>query len=511
MKKKILSMIILSALVLNMTGCGANTDAPAVTTLPETTSAGTTTAALLTEATTTAETEPDGREKLKANAIYYDAGTMLLNAYYNAETYEVTNNNYEEMWHTREVVSYLTDSTITIPSTTDINNGNSKVMQSWEEYSDGTKQYVADTTLPDYGVHSAIWGVEDANGDGVVDENDKGMIYNYVAKGESYESGGEILIDWNIKAWPAFNNDTNTYNFITKDTLNTTAKISEEWKTGAIFEENAPKWISGNTRYEDWQNNPNPLFIGYGTTTSCWAIIKTIPYGSAMNAMGVGGMLVAHVGYPDPTDPNASSVPFRLFSESPESANKNGMAIYEHVCSQIAAGQPCTHTYDELANATGTVPIYSIGSMLSLCWSETKDFLYDAYKAGNGDFDCDGRSVKLTSFRLYDLNIQPRIDSEDVDTDFSNYVRAYDDGVMIENLHATFKGDFGSTSATDIAKRISISDRYNSYVEYGVKADDATLVNEDLLNTQHEFYYAVSLVYDLSDDYTRSGGHITGK
>ena len=282
---------------------------------------------------------------------YYDAGTLTMNAYYDATTGNKLNENsanyHATDWDVTNATSFVATATqngnkgVTILSTTDVANagkhgsasdvvaggdGNNGIM-CFSEYlkalngglepgQTGYKAY--EKSVPDY---------EAPAGNDLV-------IYQYMAKGKTYVAAdGQVEIKWTLLAWP---NDQGTQTATQmKNSLDTAGEIEAEWEkvqiteitgnkgvkldvpgepvsvsgntfqnaglTGAkdntsLFRAGQPVWLSGNKgAFDSWFTDKHENYL---SNLGMWSRIETRavtlkPSGSSITATGTPGVSLA--------------------------------------------------------------------------------------------------------------------------------------------------------------------------------------------------------------------------
>lgn len=182
------------------------------------------------------------------NETYYDAGTLVMNAYYDTATGakldESTANYRETDWDVTNATSYVANATqngnqgVTIISTTDIadedkygtasntsegGDGKRGIM-CFSEYLDelngssrpGSANYKAyEKSVPDYEAPAA---------------NDT-VTYQYIAEGKTQDAGdGKTEIKWTLFAWPNNQNLDKLSASAVKTKLDTCEEIKAEWE-----------------------------------------------------------------------------------------------------------------------------------------------------------------------------------------------------------------------------------------------------------------------------------------
>ncbi|MBO5435627.1 VaFE repeat-containing surface-anchored protein [bacterium] len=469
----------------------------------------------------------NGSGTYQPGMTYYDAGTMWLNGYYDPNTGNnvAYGDNYEEYWQTYNVTSCVTDSTVTLPGTTDINDDDVFTMQCY-------KDHINDPLCVDYGAPGARWGIDDIDGDGVKDD---AMLYNYVAQGRAKAlPNGDIGIDWEIRAWRAWDDTNNS--FMNMDNLDTVAEITAEWDDKTIFEANAPVWASGNTNWDDWSDpssshGNNYLQWGYDATSPLyWTSIITYPHAmgddavtqptegiyvtlslpslydssvfelctiNGLNASGNYEVNAASGVYPANTyDVAKLGIDFAYISDLKPSALFK--YIYTGcVCGAKTSDANCTCTWADIATAT-TFPAYDIPSMLYDLWHYSVKELKAA-------------DPNITGVRLYDIYSDVFFEHPTT----NQFVTSSYNGTLGNSLHYNFTGNGNTIEMTDamadVTMRTTIYDTYAVIDGHRVPVDNATVVDQELANTEaNRTAIASDVKYDTTYDYQRSGGSISG-
>lgn len=398
----------------------------------------------------------DSTVRFQPSTTYYDSGTMLLNGYYDPLTGAVSADQYNTFWQTTNVVSSVADSTVTLPATTDINNADQKPMQCW-------KDHISSTQVEDFGTPGAHYGREDSNGDGVVDDNDVGMLYNYIAKGvSSAKVGDQVTITWEIRAWRSA---------LGADAPTTQAAIQSEWNTETIWNNTRPRWKSGNANWDDWST-------GSCLTWDQWLDIKTTPY---TNAAAPGGMDFTFKKLDGSTN-NAH------IDETNDTASLRAYTKGDN-----------TSTYDSLkvlgADGSYTYPMFNVPGVIRTVWSGPA--LADVYNSDSN----------ITAVRLYDIGSNVWFKSDD-----GQYYEGRYNGAK-SLLHYTLDGEHGESvlSDVDVATRLCLTDIYDQYwATTGAVKDGAVVIESGVGNTKKAFDVRSVVKYDTTTGYQRSGGTITG-
>lgn len=391
------------------------------------------------------------------STTYYDSGTMLLNGYYDPITGDVDASQYNTVWQTTNVVSTVTDSLVTLPATTDINDDAEKPMKCWKDYID-SKQ------VEDFGTPGAHFGREDVNGDGVVDNNDTGMSYNYIAKGVSSErTGNQVTITWEIRAWRSA---------LGVDAPTTQNAIKNEWNNKTIWESARPRWASGNDNWDDWSD-------GECLTWNNWLEIKTTPY---VNATDPGKMSFTH------TRIDGSTTVDGEINENNDTSSLRAYTLGDH--NSTFAGLT---TYNP--DGSAVYPAFNVPGVIRTVWSGP---------SLAGIYDSDSN---ITAVRLYDIASRVWFKSDD-----DNYYEGRYNGVQ-SLVHYTLTGEHGEAALSDTltAQRLVLTDIYSEYwAATGEVKTGATIIESDVPNTLKTFDVRSVVKYDTTTGYQRSGGTITG-
>lgn len=259
---------------------------------------------------------------------YYDAGTLVMNAYYDSSTgtklAESSGNYHATDWDVTAATSYVSDATqngnkgVTILTTTDIADANKygsasnvvdggdgkRGIMCFSEYLgalNGTAKPGDDTykayekSVPDYEAPAGIDTV----------------TYQYMAKGDTYTvENGQTEIKWTLFAWPADQNLDNETAAAIKAKLDTPEEIEEQWdkvqvtkiagnnsveldvpgelvkgnafqnagltdaedKT-SLFYKGQPEWLSGNKgSFDSWNSDSHYLM-----NAGLWSRLETSP------------------------------------------------------------------------------------------------------------------------------------------------------------------------------------------------------------------------------------------
>ena len=259
---------------------------------------------------------------------YYDAGTLVMNAYYDSSTgtklAESSGNYHATDWDVTAATSYVSDATqhgnkgVTILTTTDIADANKygsasnvvdggdgkRGIMCFSEYlgalngtaKPGDANYKAyEKSVPDYEAPAGIDTV----------------TYQYMAKGDTYTvENGQTEIKWTLFAWPADQNLDGKTAAAIKAELDTPEEIEVKWnevkvtkiagndsveldvpgelvkgnafqnagltdaedKT-SLFYKGQPKWLSGNKgSFDSWNSDSHYLM-----NAGLWSRLETSP------------------------------------------------------------------------------------------------------------------------------------------------------------------------------------------------------------------------------------------
>lgn len=274
---------------------------------------------------------------------YYDAGTLVMNAYYDSSTgtklAETSANYHATDWDVTYASSYVASASqngnkgVTVISTTDIADSNKygsasnvvdggdgkRGIMCFSEYLDalngnfnpGDADYKAyEKSVPDYEAPAG---------------NDT-VTYQYMAEGKTYSTDdGQVEIKWTLFAWPDDQNLDGLSTAAMKAKLDTPEEIKTEWEkvkptevtgnnnfvkldvpgelvsdagtwqdagnTGAkdntsLFYKGQPKWFSGNQgSFDSWFTNNHENYL---MNLGLWTRLETFPVKITKTA-GTGG------------------------------------------------------------------------------------------------------------------------------------------------------------------------------------------------------------------------------
>lgn len=319
---------------------------------------------------------------------YYDAGTLVMNAYYDSSTgtklAETSANYHATDWDVTYASSYVASATqngnkgVTVISTTDIADSNKygsasnvvdggdgkRGIMCFSEYLDalngnsnpGDTDYKAfEKSVPDYEAPAG---------------NDT-VTYQYMAEGKTYTTDdGQVEIKWTLFAWPDDQNLDNLSTTAMKAMLDTPEEIKTEWNkvnpteiTGnnsvkldvpgelvngidvfqdagnsgakdnaSLFYKGQPEWFSGNQgSFDSWFTDKEENYL---MNLGLWTRLETSPVKITKTA-GTGGY-VTYEGKP--------AVSIAMFKPS------NASSVYQ------AADVKTTLTED---NDTEFLPLYA--------------------------------------------------------------------------------------------------------------------------------------------------------
>lgn len=217
---------------------------------------------------------------------YYDSGTMWLQGYYSATvaadatnpavtsdpTYINTDGKYKydashyhdtDGWLTLKVTSNLPAGSVTLPSTTNINEiDTNNIMSCWREYLGKMGDNTPGSAEAEYGINTVDFGTPAA----------KGEVFSYIAQATTEavdidnDDVDEIQINWQIRAWPQSLGDAPSdedaiileWNNIKEDieVTQTVHGVPAESYKSNFYKTCAPEWQSGNNWYDKWIGAP---------------------------------------------------------------------------------------------------------------------------------------------------------------------------------------------------------------------------------------------------------------
>ena len=262
---------------------------------------------------------------------YYDAGTLVMNAYYDSSTgtklAESSGNYHATDWDVTAATSYVADATqhgnkgVTILTTTDIADANKYGSASnVVDGGDGKRgimcfsEYLGalnDTAKPGDDTYNAYEkSVPDYEAPAGIDT----VTYQYMAKGDTYTvENGQTEIKWTLFAWPADQNLKGETAAAIKAKLDTPEAIKEQWDkvqvtnvesankvkldvpgelvnasgklqdagvtitpakdTESLFYNGQPEWFSGNQgSFDSWNSDSHYLM-----NAGLWSRLETSP------------------------------------------------------------------------------------------------------------------------------------------------------------------------------------------------------------------------------------------
>ena len=362
---------------------------------------------------------------------YYDAGTLVMNAYYDSSTgtklAESSGNYHATDWDVTAATSYVADATqhgnkgVTILTTTDIADANKygsasnvvdggdgkRGIMCFSEYLgalNGTAKPGDDTynayekSVPDYEAPAGIDTV----------------TYQYMAKGDTYTvENGQTEIKWTLFAWPADQNLDNETAATIKAKLDTPEDIKEQWDkvqvtnvesankvkldvpgelvngntfqdaglTGAkdttsLFYKGQPEWLSGNKGSFDSWNSDSHYLMNVGL----WSRLETSPIkveasGSSLTYKGTPQVSIALY---KPSNESEVYQGADIKSVLTEANDTEYLPLYAYMGDTYAtADKLSTMSLSNILNgqsnvSTATMPTYNVRKQLYSLWETTK-------------------------------------------------------------------------------------------------------------------------------------------
>lgn len=362
---------------------------------------------------------------------YYDAGTLVMNAYYDSSTgtklAESSGNYHATDWDVTAATSYVSDATqhgnkgVTILTTTDIADANKygsasnvvdggdgkRGIMCFSEYlgalngaaKPGNDTYKAyEKSVPDYEAPAGIDTV----------------TYQYMAKGDTYTvDNGQTEIKWTLFAWPANQNLDGKTAAAIKAELDTPEKIEAEWNkvnvtnvesankvkldvpgelvngttlqdagmTGAkddssLFYNGQPEWFSGNKgSFNSWNSDSHYLM-----NVGLWSRLETSPIkvessGTSLTYKGTPQVSIALY---KPSNGSEVYQGADIKSVLTESNDTEYLPLYAYMGDTYAttdklSTMSLTNILKGQSNvSTATVPMYNVRKQLYSLWETTK-------------------------------------------------------------------------------------------------------------------------------------------
>ena len=457
--------------------------------------------------------------------VYYDAGTMQLNAYYNS-SHRPDAKRYNDTWMSSDVTSILNANMVTLPGTTDINKTNrDDIMMCY-------KDYVNDHTIADEDAPGAKFGV---------DNNSEGMLYNYIAKGTAKTVPGtdEVEIEWEIRAWRAKANDrhangagsvigsskdTNGDGFVKVDELGLTSQsmIETEWNDQVIFDAAAPVWASGNTNWTNYKNTSLEWdnWLKLDVTGFKDFDLLNHDYLASYEADPAGVMGSYQLTINSPEGSNIVTATIDETAAHREIPGYGPIQVYnkhKKGCAAINSDgtvgdlTKCTCTFKDITQSNDALPSFNIADAIGAAWERSCDYLISQPDAG------------ITAVRLYDITTEYKVDvgsmigintaapGNNVSAYFVNYSATEPTLFSHRGARKTINGvqclSDSSDAANKLRYRLNYATIYSAYDASGHKTDDANVVTTRS-NICFDGVYNMTARYDTTSDYQRSGGTI---
>ena len=362
---------------------------------------------------------------------YYDAGTLVMNAYYDSSTgtklAESSGNYHATDWDVTAATSYVSDATqngnkgVTILTTTDIADANKygsasnvvdggdgkRGIMCFSEYLgalNGTAKPGDDTykayekSVPDYEAPAGIDTV----------------TYQYMAKGDTYTvENGQTEIKWTLFAWPANQNLDGKTAATIKAELDTPEEIKAEWNkvqvtkvtsannvtldvpgelvkgddfqnagladakdTESLFYNGQPEWFSGNKGSFDSWNSDSHYLMNVGL----WSRLETSPIkvkesGSSLICEGKPQVSIALY---MPSNGSEVYQGADIKSVLTEANDTEYLPLYAYMGDTYATADKLdtmslTNILKGQSNvSTATIPTYNVRKQLYSLWETTK-------------------------------------------------------------------------------------------------------------------------------------------
>lgn len=363
---------------------------------------------------------------------YYDAGTLVMNAYYDSSTgtklAESSDNYHATDWDVTAATSYVSGATqhgnkgVTLLTTTDIADANKygsasnvvdggdgkRGIMCFSEYlgalngtaKPGDTEYKAyEKSVPDYEAPAGIDTV----------------TYQYMAKGDTYTvENGQTEIKWTLFAWPANQNLDGKTPATIKAELDTPEEIKDQWEnavqvteitsdnnvtldvpgelvngntfqdaglTGAkdttsLFYKGQPEWLSGNQGSFDSWNSDSHYLMNVGL----WSRLETSPIkveasGSSLTYKGTPQVSIALY---KPSNESEVYQGADIKSVLTEANDTEYLPLYAYMGDTYATADKLstmslTNILKGQSNvSTATVPTYNVRKQLYSLWETTK-------------------------------------------------------------------------------------------------------------------------------------------
>lgn len=363
---------------------------------------------------------------------YYDAGTLVMNAYYDSSTgtklAESSGNYHATDWDVTAATSYVSDATqhgnkgVTLLTTTDIADANKygsasnvvdggdgkRGIMCFSEYLgalNGTAKPGDDTykayekSVPDYEAPAGIDTV----------------TYQYMAKGDTYTvENGQTEIKWTLFAWPA-NQILDGKIAATKPELDTPEKIEAEWNkvqvtkvtsdngvtldvpgelvNGTTFQDagladakdktslfynGQPEWFSGNQgSFNSWNSDSHYLM-----NAGLWSRLETSPIivKSSGDSLSYTGTPQVSIALYKPSNGSEVYQGADIKSVLTENNDTEYLPLYAYMGMDdiyAAADELSTMSLKNILTgqsnvSTATMPTYNVRKQLYSLWETTK-------------------------------------------------------------------------------------------------------------------------------------------
>lgn len=362
---------------------------------------------------------------------YYDAGTLVMNAYYDSSTgaklTESSDNYHATDWDVTAATSYVSGATqhgnkgVTLLTTTDIADANKYGSASnVVDGGDGKRgimcfsEYLGalnDTAKPgdtDYKAYEK--SVPDYEAPAGIDT----VTYQYMAKGDTYTvENGQTEIKWTLFAWPANQNLKGETATAIKAKLDTPEKIQTQWDavkvtgvtshndvtldvpgelvngnaiqdagmtgakdTSSLFYNGQPEWFSGNKGSFDSWNSDSHYLMNVGL----WSRLETSPI-----KVESSGSSLTHTGTPQVSialyKPSNESEVYQgsdIKSVLTEANDTEYLPLYAYMDDTYATADKLdTMSLTNILNGQSNVsaariPTYNIRKQLYSLWETTK-------------------------------------------------------------------------------------------------------------------------------------------
>lgn len=363
---------------------------------------------------------------------YYDAGTLVMNAYYDSSTgtklAESSGNYHATDWDVTAATSYVSDATqhgnkgVTILTTTDIADANKygsasnvvdggdgkRGIMCFSEYlgalngtaKPGDTEYKAyEKSVPDYEAPAGIDTV----------------TYQYMAKGDTYTvENGQTEIKWTLFAWPANQNLDGKTAAAIKAELDTPEEIKAQWEavkvtnvesdnnvtldvpgelvnaadefqdaglsgakdTASLFYNGQPKWLSGNKgSFNSWNSDSHYLM-----NAGLWSRLETSPIKvkKSGNGLAYDGTPQVSIALYKPSNNSETYQGADIKSVLTESNDTDYLPLYAYL-SDVYAKEDKLSTMSlenilkgQSDDSKAIVPTYNVRKQLYDAWETTK-------------------------------------------------------------------------------------------------------------------------------------------